>query len=207
MTVDTHTSPELDLIGNMKDKVIECKNGPKIVIEREISNKKFRLFIGDIDDLMNIECMSVFNVVLTAGKNDYLDGLLKIFNQKAIKEDGGKEKNPIVKLKNPFNNYQVRDAKVVKNGSEESVFKFKYTDAKGVENEKRLIFVHFSEADVADKDKKRVKAILSKISAAEGDRNYLAIVDHLQPDSLKLLKEVMEKNTENLTYKGRKVFG
>jgi len=161
--------------------------------------------MGDVNDLINIECLYLMDAVVTVGKFAHVENLVRIFVRPERKSQ-----KVIKKLPSPFTNAKLRPSKPVKTTINKNLSKlsFKIGDKKG---RKSLLFLHLFNRDVKRRRTNIVKRLVKSITSSKA--NVLFIVDHLQSSSQMVFKRLLKKYSKlssqrinNLKYKKRRFF-
>jgi len=163
------------------------------------------VFMGDVNDLLNIECLYLMDAVVSVGKFSHVDNVVKIFESPERSS-----KKVIKKLSTPFKNKQTRpsDPKKTKVNKNLSVLRFRVGE-KSVKNS--LNFYHVFNKDVNRKGKRIFGDLGKRFNNKKA--NVLYLVDHLQEKSLNVFKQMLKKyagynsrKLDALKYKKMKVF-
>ena len=85
------------------NKLQKCKNGPEYKFTATVEGEKqFRVFLGDVNDFFNIECIYTMDAIISIGDFDYSDFLLKMYAHPSRSVSLLDQKD-VVKV-NPFQN-------------------------------------------------------------------------------------------------------
>jgi len=71
----------------------------------------YRIFIGDVNDFTNIECLYMMDSVVTVGKFVHIDNVVTIYNNP---ERTDTDKKVVTKVKNPFAKSQMKPSSAKK---------------------------------------------------------------------------------------------
>jgi hypothetical protein len=189
--IDTFETP---LTEANKFEVKRCHKGPKVVIE----NDNFRLFIGGVDDVFNLECMQIIDQVITVGNPDFAKNVHSIFEKPLRKAadptKAAKPANPakpaklaIMPLDSPFNT-ETQINGPVKLSSSNGKSLLEYTVIAGKAKTKQSRKLTFVNVEVAQIDKFELGKSLVKVEAKAMKKEAKV----LKKDAKKL-KKVAEK--------------
>jgi len=167
--------------------------------------KRINVFMGDVNDLLNIECLYLMDAVISVGKFSHVDNVARIFK----KPERDSEK-VVKKLSTPFKNKKVRPSKPKKKKLNKniSILSFKVG---GKDVKKSLTFYHIFNKDAKKQNKNVFKALAKRFKKKKA--NVLFLVDHLQEKSSIVFKNMLKKYAKytnkmlvDLKYKKMKVF-
>jgi len=184
---------------------VKCKDGPKKVFTVSESGKSINVFMGDMNDFLNIECLYLMDAVVTVGKISHVNNVVKIF-----KKPGRDSEKVVKKMNTPFTNKKLKPSKVKKTkvNKNMSVVRFRIGNK---ETKKSLIFYHIFKKGAHKQSKRTFKNIAKKIKNKKF--NVLYVVDHLQEKSLSVFRNFLEKygkysksKIDALKYKKKTIF-
>lgn len=175
------------IIVKQQYNVLRCAKGPKFLVKINYKGKTFRVFLGDVNDFTNLGCLYFMDSIVSVGKTNYVNRVKKLYNtqKKTLKVKG---KKIIVSpfSKNPFTPSKTSVKRVNKNSS---VLRFTLNRKNSNQNYKKsLLFYHLFNNQVHQgKDAKKILKGLAK-QTKKSTINVLFIADHLEPNSLYVLK-------------------
>jgi len=180
-----------------------CKDGPRKVFSVDAGSRTVYVFMGDVNDLLNMECLYLMDAVVSVGEFSHINNVARIFE----KPDRNSNKM-IKKVKSPFTNKSLvpSEPRKTKLNRNMSILTFKVGEMK---KRKLLAFYHIFKKDV----KKQSKTVFESLKKFKGKSNVLYLVDHLQGKSLKVFKGMLKKygnyskkKLASLKYKKMKIF-
>jgi len=169
----------------------QCRNGPQYKFSAETKNgKKFRVFIGNVNDFFNIECVYMMSAIVSIGDVDYSEYLLKMYDQPA-KNVSLLDQSSVVKV-NPFANrvfrpYQASVKQVTKTVRNLS---FKIGIDKLAFADKNLVFYHSNDSSL-----KRSTAVLNDLAKYAPSGNVLFVLDQFNSGSVKVYRSLVHYYT------------
>jgi len=200
-------------ITKKRHTIKRCEKGPKHLLNVKHKGRNYRIFLGDVNDFVNVACLYFMDSVVSVGKKPFVKRIKKLYSDKKakIKVKGGKS----LKI-DPFKDsaYKPSNPKVKKLNKNSSRLTFKITNnGKTFKTKKSLLFVHlFNKQIKGKKDVKKVFKLLTKHSK-KGKNNVLFIADHLQPKSVYVLQKLLEiykkktiKYIATITYRRFRIF-
>jgi len=203
----------ISTIAKKRHTIKRCEKGPKHLLNVKHKGRNYRIFLGDVNDFVNVACLYFMDSVVSVGKKPFVKRIKKLYSDKKakIKVKGGKS----LKI-DPFKNaaYKPSNPKVKKLNKNSSRLTFKIANkGKTFKTKKSLLFVHlFNNQIKGKKDVKRVFKLLTKHSK-KGKNNVLFIADHLQPKSIYVLQKLLEiykkktiKYIAKITYRRFRIF-
>jgi len=193
-----------------KYNVVKCQNGPKHLVDVTKGSKRYRIFMGDVNDFTNLGCLYFMDSVVSVGESAFVDRVKKLF----------KSKEKIVKLKgtsvtiSPFKNspFTPRNTKVKKVNKNAKVLEFTLK-GKTSKAKKSLLFYHlFNKQVESGKDSKKIFKGLRKLTK-KSTSNVLFIADTLEPKSILILQHLLTaykklslKKIVRITYRRIRLF-
>jgi len=72
-----HTSA----LNQLSLKLRQCQNGPEYYFTVRVRGKIFRVFLGDVNDYFNVQCLYMMNAVISIGDVDYAQRVYEIFHK------------------------------------------------------------------------------------------------------------------------------
>ena len=158
-----------------------CKNGPKYKFSARTEDmKEFRIFIGDVNDFFNIECIYMMNAIISIGKIDYSEYLLKMYDHPS-RSVSLLDYSDVIKI-NPFERsiYKPFEPKVghVTKRIRNLNFKIRIDDM--TLTDKNLVFFHSSSDSIQSSNE-----IINELSKYTESGNVLFILDNLNPESVR----------------------
>jgi len=173
-----------------KYKISKCDNGPKKMVSVKKGGKKFRIFLGDANDLVNLGCLYFMDAVVSAGKSSYGKRVENMYKQQKKKLDVKGVKITVTPFKkSPFIPKKVSIKNIDRNAQ-----RINFTlERKGKEwkGKKSILFYHLYSKDItSSKDAKKIINGLAK-NTKKKVSNVLFIADHLEPYSLYLWKYLL----------------
>jgi hypothetical protein len=191
--------------------VVKCQKGPRHLLDVTTSGKRYRIFMGDVNDFSNLGCLYFMDSVVSVGKNAFVDRVKKLFDtKKKTVTVKGKKLNISPFKKSPFRPSNTKVTKVSKNAK-----RLKYTmkGKSGGKNKKSLLFFHlFNKQVKKGKDAKKIFKGLRKLTK-KSTSNVLFIADHLEPKSILILKHLLSaykklsvKKIVRITYRRIRIF-
>jgi len=163
----------------------ECKAGPKKMFTVKTNGISMNVFMGDVNDILNIECLYLMDAVITVGKFSHIDNVVKIFRKPTRNS-----KKVIKKMKSPFTNKKLTPSKTKKTKINKnlSVLSFKIGEKKTA---KSLFFYHIFKKNAKRNSQKVFKTLAKKLKNKKA--NILYLVDHLQEKSLEVFKSFLKR--------------
>ena len=195
-----------------KYNIVKCQKGPKQLLTVHLNDKNYRIFLGDVNDLTNLSCLYFMDAVVSVGKSDLISRVSKLYSstKKVIKAKGKKITiRPFAK--NPYLPSKTNVKQINKNLSSLS---FTMTRKKlKQKHRKSLLFYHlFNLQYKQPTDSKKIFDALHKKTSGTIS-NVLFIADHLEPNSIFILKHLLStylKLTHHaiakITYRRLKLF-
>ena len=183
-------------------KLKKCQNGPEHYFTVRVRGKIFRIFLGDVNDFFNLQCLYMMKAVVSTGNLDYSIKVNVIFNNpsKSIYING-KEIifNPLKKMDYVPENieFTIRNDKI----------KIMNFDLKGLSiPSKSIIFYH--KVNINNYDN-----LFKDLSREIPSGNILFIIDKLQRKSVEVFrnflikyKKMSSRLIKNLKYKNLFIF-
>jgi len=194
-----------------KYNVVKCQKGPRHLLTVRTGGKRYRIFMGDVNDFTNLGCLYFMDSVVSVGKNAFVDRVKKLFNskKKTLKVKG--KKLTVSPFKNsPFSPSNTKVKKVNKNAS---TLRYAMKGKNGSKTNKSLLFFHlFNKQVKKGKDAKKIFKGLRKHNK-KSTVNVLFIADHLEPKSILILKHLLSaykklsmKKIVRITYRRIRLF-
>jgi len=168
-----------------KFKLSKCKNGPRKMFVVDEAGKSITVFMGDVNDLLNIECLYLMDAVVSVGKFSHVNNVARIFDKPERNS-----KKIVKKMSSPFKNKKMRpsEPEKMKISKNLSVLTFKVGEKKV---KKSLLFYHIFKKNAKSHSKKVFRKLAKRFKSSKG--NVLYLVDHLQEKSLSVFKHMLRK--------------
>ena len=193
-------------------KMVKCAKGPKHILTVHHGEKHFRIFLGDVNDFVNLGCLYFMDSVVSVGKTEFVGRVQKLFNLKSksvvIK---GKKVSISPFRKSPFTPNKSTIKTLTKNSK---VLSFAIQrKASATQYKKSILFQHLFNKQV--KSGKSSIKILKGLDKHTGKKisNVLYIADHLNPKSIYILKHLLRtykklsiKQIVKITYRRIRIF-
>jgi len=160
----------------------ECRSGPQYYFTVKVRGKMFRVFLGDVNDLFNIQCLYMMNAVISIGNIDYSEKLEEIYRNPS-KSVGGEETTINV---NPFKNsdYVPDNVELEEVNGRVKVLRFSLQESNLPD--KKLIFYHLNHVVERNSD-----SIFRDLANYAKSGNVLFLVDHLQRNSVLVFRHFL----------------
>jgi len=171
-------------LSHLTPKLKQCSHGPEYYFTVRVHGKVFRVFLGDVNDYFNVQCLYMMNAVISVGEIDYAQKVFEIFNKpaKTIHAHGKSiEINPFKNSKFTPSNVQIED---LSHNMKEISF-----DLEGHSlPTKSIVFYH--QDNIAHLD---YEDIFRDISQEVSSGNVLFVIDQFQKHSVKVFRHYLVK--------------
>ena len=162
----------------------ECGNGPKYYFTVKVNNNIFRVFLGDVNDFFNIQCLYMMNSVISIGQIDHAEKLIGIYDNPIKRIINGNERLSF----NPFESSKLSPLKPNIQNVSRNVKILSFSLEKSILPRKQIVFYH--KRDISSRHSEDIFRELSHFSKSG---NVLFIVDHLQRSSVQIFKNFLVK--------------
>jgi len=160
----------------------ECRNGPQYYFTVKVKGKVFRIFLGDVNDLFNVQCLYMMNAVISIGNIDYAEKIEGIYKNPSRKIDQGEYRINIDPFKD--SDYVPEDAELEEVNRRVKILTFSLKDSNLPD--KRLIFYHLDNVFTRNSDN-----IFKDLANYAKSGNVLFLVDHLQRNSVLVFRHFL----------------
>ena len=162
----------------------ECKNGPKYYFTVKVNNKVFRVFLGDVNDFFNIQCLYMMSSVISIGQINHAQKLVNIYDNpnKRITY-----KNDRLSF-NPFESSELIPSEPFTKTVSKNVEILSFSLENSSLPRKSLVFYHKRDLMMT-----RSEEIFRELSHYSNSGNVLFIVDHLQRSSVQVFRHFLVK--------------
>jgi hypothetical protein len=180
----------ITVFDEMKEKSLSlksCQNGPQYKFTANtVNGRQYRVFIGDVNDFFNIECIYLMNGIISIGDFDYSNHLLKMYAHPSRSVSLIDYKD-VVKV-DPFQNSLYRPyepqvkhvTKTVRN------LNFKIGIDELTFTDKNLVFFHSN-----DEKLKKVSNAIEEISQYVESGNILFILDNFNKATVRVYRSLV----------------
>jgi len=177
--LNSQTYPSLS---NVSLKLKQCTQGPKYSFTVRVRAKVFRVFLGDVNDFFNVQCLYMMNAVISVGKIDYAEKVLEIFrNPSKTIEAQGKSIHI-----NPFKNSKYVPENVnleeISRNMKEVTFDLKDHTLPT----KNIVFYHKNNVEGSD-----YEDIFREIGSEVDSGNVLFVIDQFQKQSIQVFRHFL----------------
>jgi len=173
----------------------KCQNGPEFYFKVNTEGKVFRVFLGDLDDLLNIQCLYMMKAVIVVGKIDHAMRLYEILSnpEKVIyRNDRAITLNP---LRNNQNMPENPDLRTINHNIKELSFDI------GDLNLERKSILFYQTHNINNTDE-----IFSNLDDyMESSGNVLYVVDKLQNISVRVFHNFLVRYRRFSPYRIRNI--
>jgi len=160
----------------------ECRNGPKYYFTVKVNGKIFRVFLGDVNDFFNVQCLYMMSAVVSIGQVDHAEKLVDIYDNPSKRIRYGREKLTV----NPFENTKLipLDPSVDSISRNVKILSFDLENSRLPRKE--IVFYHKRDLTTA-----RSEDIFRELAQNSKSGNVLYIVDHLQRSSMVIFRHFL----------------
>jgi len=170
--------------------IVRCAKGPKFLLRVNYKGKTFRIFLGDVNDFTNLGCLYFMDSIVSVGKTNFVNRVNKLYKtQKRTLKVKGKKITVSPFSKNPFTPSKTNLKKVNRNAS---VLRFTLNRKNSNKKfKKSLLFYHLYNSQIQEgKHANKIFKGLAK-QTKKSTTNVLFIADHLEPQSMFVLKYLL----------------
>jgi len=182
----------------------ECRNGPKYYFTVKANQKVFRVFIGDVNDFFNIQCLYMMTAVVSIGAIDHAEKLVEIYDNPMKRIRFGNTRLAV----NPFENSKLTpvDPNIQQVSKNVKILSFDIEDSSLPSKE--IVFYHKMNLSMTKSEN-----IFRELARFSESGNVLYIVDHLQQSSVTIFGNFLRRyrgfsvhHLHNLRYKRLNLF-
>jgi hypothetical protein len=169
-------------LSSISPKLRQCSKGPEYYFSVRVSGKVYRIFLGDVNDYFNVQCLYMMNAVISVGDVDYAEKVYEIFNNpsKTINANGKSITiNPFRKAKYVPSNVKIDD---ISSNMKEMTFKLKNFSLPS----KKVVFYHKDNVGKND-----YEDIFRELSHEVPSGNVLFIIDQFQKQSVNVFRHYL----------------
>jgi len=169
-------------LNNVSLKLKQCSNGPEYYFTVRVRGKVFRVFLGDVNDFFNVQCLYMMNAVISIGKMNYAKKVLEIFRNpsKTIEAQGKSiHINPFKNSKHIPENVNLVE---ISNNMKEISFDLKDHSLPT----KNIVFYHKNHVDGFD-----YEDIFREIGSEADAGNVLFVIDQFQKQSVQVFRHFL----------------
>jgi len=162
----------------------ECRHGPKYYFTVKVNQKVFRVFMGDVNDFFNIQCLYMMSAVISVGADDHAERLVGIYDNPMRRVTFGHKRFTV----NPFENSQLTpiDPNIQQVSRHVKILSF---DIQGSSlPSKKIVFYNRRDLMLSNSED-----IFRELSHFSESGNVLYIVDHLQKPSVTIFKHFLTR--------------
>ena len=167
---------------SFSNQLRKCQNGPIYNFTVRVNGKKYRVFLGDVNDLFNVQCLYMMTAIISVGKEDHSQKISQIFNNPSKSMNmNGKEI-----VLNPFKGAEYVPTNIQLQNVNPNFKIMTFDLEKSSLPSKRIIFYH-SDNFQENED------IFRDLSTEAPSGNVLFIVDQLQRKSVEVFQNLLVK--------------
>jgi len=171
-------------LSHVSHKLKQCSQGPEYYFTVRVHGKTFRVFLGDVNDYFNVQCLYMMNAVISVGDIDYADKVYNIFDKpsKTIHAHGKTiEINPLKGSKYVPRNVHIE-------GISHKMKEISFELEKHTLPRKKIVFYHQKRLEGLD-----YEDIFRDLSQEVPSGNVLFVIDQFQKQSVNVFKYYLIK--------------